>query len=1101
MSAAPPPPPPTPPPPQDAPANAATASARAATASASVATTSANAAAARVATSTAPADLATAHVDAATAHANAATAHANAATTHANAATAPADAAAAHANTSTAPAAAPPAPPPLRQETTNALNTLNKTPFKKGSTALSVRLGQQRQQLANLQQSKTGVSGEDILAYGEALQNLEGVMPGVTSGVLLAVSGFESGDEIAGWAGIMDTCASAAALVGTIIGAGIGTWLLPGVGTGVGAAVGGIIGGIVGSFFTMIAEILGYYVPQAQTHAENLSKELRAMKVSEVQVEIWGAHKQITVYAMSLHDACTGIDAGRYNPRVMTEIIRGLNPIEGATMKTYWEVIGWLGDSANQKEPRWSTILNAACNAYIALLSAVMRLMATVNSDSMLQRYQRAYEKKKSDPIQGDKEIAQLDELVDVARAKLIAFGWCNNLQRSQLEDMRKAVQNRGTFWGLEAARGEGDFVVRRGIIAGVIDPNVKPTYEQRGHFKKMSITVCTQDQSRANADYQAYAIAMNSRLLYWCISPKLSGKEVTYTNKDGRSPFDPLPPDRAIEDVFAIPGTKPDNSNSAYVYELFEEQAGGKPRSIIELTVRDSAGERIESNRLSFKDHADHPKYKITSVRAVNDPYSYPDDRADGSLQGIWYIVYGGCASGILVHATNLERSSTQNFLQSPFSQPIKGIGVDQDYLWVFSATEFACATHAEVVRALKATPHPKEVKAGDIPWIKSKVNSNWGELAYLYPCDDGTLVASAKDNSATNNSVLNTYHVHCAPYEIDLTRYTISIGEWTKITEQRHADSFEKLPVFCWPAFESLTETLKALEPALSPKSLPRARRTEVWGIDKDKKVYRWNGQTGDKAQFEPVEGQTLTSIGVGEGDVWGLNNKDVYRWNGKSGTQARFDKVEGEFTKIVVVGREVWGINDFGRRQKLSRWSGLTTWTAVGNLHNLKSVAVGRSVGDKRLEVWALAENNEIERWDGADTFLGRFLPAPHNRQFASIEVNGGDVWGIDNNNKEVYKWNGKLGAEARFDGVGGALTSIAADGGEVWGLHNTTVWQRKGAGWVDVKETSLTSIAVGGEEVWGTIDDGTCWRWNGKEFEEVTVIKLTSIAVGR
>ena len=89
------------------------------------------------------------------------------------------------------------------------------------------------------------------------------------------------------------------------------------------------------------------------------------------------------------------------------------------------------------------------------------------------------------------------------------------------------------------------------------------------------------------------------------------------------------------------------------------------------------------------------------------------------------------------------------------------------------------------------------------------------------MYPCDDGTLVITAKDGNGP-------FQAYTAAYEVDLkqniitfvSKYvpnpdnkdeTISV-KWTAIENWR-AFGFEKLPLFCWSQFESLTQTLEDL------------------------------------------------------------------------------------------------------------------------------------------------------------------------------------------------------------------------------------------------------------------------------------------------
>jgi hypothetical protein len=200
-----------------------------------------------------------------------------------------------------------------------------------------------------------------------------------------------------------------------------------------------------------------------------------------------------------------------------------------------------------------------------------------------------------------------------------------------------------------------------------------------------------------------------------------------------------------------------------------------------------------------------------LKCLRAVHDPYAWADDPANSYLKEAQYLVY---ASGelppgapvnpeILARILVLQNGSNPRFVHTPLGQ-IKGIAVDQDYLWVFAGHEFMCATHAGVVRMAETSTVPN--------WIRSTNLPDGKEIHILYPCDDGTLVLSMDGGTA----------VYTANYRIDLKKGRLTSYDggdslkWTKIRDRR-AEYVEKLPVFCWPQFESLRETLEALQSTL--------------------------------------------------------------------------------------------------------------------------------------------------------------------------------------------------------------------------------------------------------------------------------------------
>jgi hypothetical protein len=189
--------------------------------------------------------------------------------------------------------------------------------------------------------------------------------------------------------------------------------------------------------------------------------------------------------------------------------------------------------------------------------------------------------------------------------------------------------------------------------------------------------------------------------------------------------------------------------------------------------------------------------------------------------MKGIRYIVYAFAAA---VDQPNqpiiyifLDGQPSQDYkfpdlYNAMQLSTVSGIAVDQDYLWIFGRRAFACATHAALTRRAKGPM--SFAPSCRVPWICREINpAIFGpekSIQSLYPCDDGTLLLSV-----TNGSEVKMYS---GSYRVDLKNGKItgcdrkSDIEWIEL--QGAAQHFEKLPVFCWPAFESLTETLEALQ-----------------------------------------------------------------------------------------------------------------------------------------------------------------------------------------------------------------------------------------------------------------------------------------------
>jgi hypothetical protein len=605
--------------------------------------------------------------------------------------------------------------------------------------------------------------------YTTSLQSLSSALPGVTSGVLLAVEGFEDGDELAGVQGILDACASLAGPLAAGAGAAIGA---PIGAAGPGAAAGYLVGALIGSIFSMISEILGFFAPQTESLAKTIRNLLEDQKAEEAQSDIRKVHNSFLVYATTLNDECATISSSRnFLPGATAKVIDQLNFVEGNAMTTYWQVIDWLANKNHQNHRLWPLILNGACNAYALLLVAVVRIQSVVSTTRMWERYDAADERGKG----------EFHELWNSAIAKLKVYSICNRLNLEQLRNLTPAVQSRGTLWRLVA-----------NLECGVVDPSVTPS-NFGGNDRRLSVTVCSKDQTRPDPPYYEYAVAWPSVLYYRRVT---SSANKVADMEAARDTLDEQP----HIDVFATPGTDLTKPSHACVYQLLD---GGKK---IQGKYRDENGKDI-GDICSFVLPTTDPT-NLTSVRAVHDPYALADDFYRGRLKGIKYIVYAARQSSdqivVLLNGKGKDGDGkTPHYLSIPFEA--KGIAVDQDYLWVFSETQFGCLTHASVVSRVEFAPSAGIIRSSNIPDLKG--------IDSLYPCDDGTLVVSVKGGP-----------VYSAAYRVNLKSSTITAYDgknpigWKKIRDSETRGGLEKLPVFCWPQFESLTETLETFQGAFS-------------------------------------------------------------------------------------------------------------------------------------------------------------------------------------------------------------------------------------------------------------------------------------------
>jgi hypothetical protein len=637
------------------------------------------------------------------------------------------------------------------------------------------------QQLAHIEVEARKATSIDGNTYAVGLVELPLALPGITAGVLLAVNGFKDGDVLSGVQGLMDACAALAPVIFGAIGLSIGA-MAGGVGAGPGFQIGVLIGMAVGSIFTMISDILGYFAPQAESIAVTISKLLKDQKADDVYSGIGRVHHSFLIYASTLNDACRHLSADigsageRFHPAVAAKVINDMNFIEGNTMTTYWDVIDWLSGTSNQTHPLWPLILDATCNAYTLLLLAIIRLQMIVASDGVLKRYRTAL-------AAGDESAkSDLRNLWSSAAAKLQAYAVSNRINLEELRGLQSAAHGHGTLWRFTP-----------GLEAGLLDPKFS-TSGLGGNSPKLSIAVCSQDQALPNPAYHQYAIAGNSHLYYWrVLSGAADGKPVFRLDHDGNDTG------QTVQDVFATPGTDLSKPNHALVYTISEHtKAEGR--------FFDANGKQIGNAFFSYHLPANDRRIAaLTAVRAVHDPYSYADDPANGALQNIASIVYilGKQKPQPSVEVDDqflvLLNGGEARQLPVPVGG-IQGIAVDQDYLWLYAQQEARCATHASVAKFIQSGGYVDWLPGPNLPGVR---------IQEFYCCDDGTLLASLPGNGGTFS----------ADYRVDLKQRKITnfAGQqplqWTKVRNDS-ANSFEKLPLFCWPQYESLTDTLEALQ-----------------------------------------------------------------------------------------------------------------------------------------------------------------------------------------------------------------------------------------------------------------------------------------------
>ena len=328
-----------------------------------------------------------------------------------------------------------------------------------------------------------GLSKEDKRRkeFEKTTENLAKALPNITKGTLTAITAFQKDDPISGSAAIMDICASLAPLLGGL------------------SAAGGPPGMLVGAIFAMVGQILSFFAPKSESLTSQIETLLRKLQAEEVAQKIKAVHKNITNYASALRNATGRISVALDQPglqiRVIIQILRDLNPIEGPTITNYWQVTEWLEEEHNQSQDQWPTILAAVCQAYTDLLVTVITLLSLVSTDKMRAQFDEA---EKLPPEQKQEVQKQLTKLLALATTRLIEYGAINATQRGTLKRLMLAAQNRGMLW--YNGFGKGPLYAGTNIRQGRFE---KLAYES----KRMAVAVSRKDLGEANPLYHVFLL------------------------------------------------------------------------------------------------------------------------------------------------------------------------------------------------------------------------------------------------------------------------------------------------------------------------------------------------------------------------------------------------------------------------------------------------------------------------------------------------------------------------------------------------------------------------------------------------------------------
>lgn len=197
-------------------------------------------------------------------------------------------------------------------------------------------------------------------------------------------------------------------------------------------------------------------------------------------------------------------------------------------------------------------------------------------------------------------------------------------------------------------------------------------------------------------------------------------------------------------------------------------------------------------------------------------------------------------------------------------------------------------------------------------------------------------------------------------------------------------------------------------------------------------------------------------LKQVSVGDqNNIWGINSDDqIYRWNGSDWTNIT---PGGRLNQISAASDgTVWGTNTAGQ---IYRWDGID-WINVTPGARLRQVSVGSAT-----IIWGTNLEGQIYRWNGSD--WTNVTPGARLEQVSV--ASDGTVYGVNSTN-QIYRWNGNDWAA-----VPGALFQISVGSANtIWGVNSQDqIFKWSGSDWQNITYTGrLRNVSVGSDgTVWG------------------------------
>ena len=612
--------------------------------------------------------------------------------------------------------------------------------------------------------------------------------PAITKSLISAVNAFRKGDAINGSADIMDICASLAPVISTFLSAA------------------GPVGAIIGAFFSIIGQILRCFGPKQESDVSKLMKYMDELRAQDRLEDIKAVHNDVLAQGLTLlkearvlarllakpldnHDDYLAFTRGLDSTAI---ILGDTGPHKSVAMFEQWKVLEYLKDPKNQDVPLWPTVLGIYCKTYSDLVTSTMTITAMTNTDDMQARLNDVAPDSTSKL--SDKDRHSLEKKLVLIQAygdaRQREYESCNQIALEGLKSLTSVARQ----WGLYAHVGtkhnmyvaRGPKNIRDGDWTTFSDSNY---YHRFTLFAGAGATIRDgQASSEFNfkPDYHCFVLKSNSSSYpgshhfvdhMWVNADKLSltGQRNILDN------FNP-----AFTDICA--GGETDKDLSVF------GGVAAAPGSVVAWKL--DAKDNYNTARLESGNWWPGTKAPVTTARVAVAPVPPAGDPDGAGIPAGWkgWILYGSMRGSTEVYVNESNRGC---YIPGPADWgPSVGIAVDENYLWYYQPAGFAVVSHASVMKSVNS--------GGKIPprWLHyPSLPQDLRGLVSLSPCEDGTILIAANPPGKAQT-------IQTAPYEIDIAKGTVKVGDWTKIRGE--ALHVQKLPMPGWSLFKSLTAKL---------------------------------------------------------------------------------------------------------------------------------------------------------------------------------------------------------------------------------------------------------------------------------------------------